>query len=96
MTKVEFEEPPPPRSGPRTDPVEMHTAKALREHAGQWAVVGTYTTHYEAQLTERRVRRGSPGTPWAAGFEVAVRKVEPQVWKVYARYVGRDTTEASA
>lgn len=80
-----WEEPPPRRGGPGLDPVEQDIAAALRQHAGKWAVVASYTSHHEAILLQRRIRRGSTASAWAGGYEAVVRKRGERSWRVYAR-----------
>ncbi len=94
--ELAWEEPPPRRGGPGIDPVEVEIADALRQHAGSWAVVANYSSHHEAVLLQRRIRRGAKGSAWSSGFEAVVRKRGERAWRVYARAKVDDIADAEA
>lgn len=83
MNQIEmvWKEPPPPH-----ERRNLHAPKAqqLREHPGEWGLVGTYGSTSSATSMARTIRSGAT-TAWQprGAYEATSRGPE-----VYARYVG--------
>jgi hypothetical protein len=87
MTKLEFEElPPPGRAGGQADHASM--ARELRTRPGEWAMVRTYKSAGTVTSMAYLIRRGEqPSYQPPGAFEAALRTVQGE-HRLYARYVG--------
>lgn len=89
MSEIKFDGPPPERKrGSIEDQSHQPIAEALKERAGEWAVVRVSKTASAASSAANYIRnaKGSAYGP-AGSFEAVSRKVDGE-FRVYARFLG--------
>lgn len=89
--KIVWEAPPATVKRPRVD----HVAKAetLKTRPGEWGIVATYDSSSIAASVAQGIRGGTTNAWKPRGaYEATARTVEKE-HRVYARYVGGETSE---
>ena len=76
---IEWGDPPPPAHGPTPDPIIADFVDILRTRPNIWAKCPTTTNHSSAGSSYRKTY---PGTEWT------VRKISPNEWAMWAKWVG--------
>ncbi len=79
-----WEDPPPPRGGPRRHLIAPELLDALRADPGRWARVKTYGTKTSAQTARAKIAKGALGPGW----EVVARQI-PGGSALWLRWVGK-------
>ncbi len=89
-TRIRFEEPPPRKHRSLKKTKHEIIADKLKNHPGEWALIGTLGTVSSMNTTAHAIRYGKlPAYAPTGSFEAVGRTVNGK-HRVWARYIGPD------